>query len=169
MSLASASSLSAPIARPRIEATDATGARHRESDLHYLLLLSGVLADHKEGDRIPAEIRTRRGTKPRKTSSLEREQLRGFCRVKEEFKSVDAVVSYLINIYEPRRLTHKRHPHFAGLLVRSGRKLIRTGRARALPNHSISGYRRSARYDKTWNRLWSIGDRLQLVSRGADH
>jgi hypothetical protein len=62
MSLPSASSLPTPVARPLIEAMDATGARHRQGDLYYRLLLPRTLADYKEADRFPAEIRTRHGT-----------------------------------------------------------------------------------------------------------
>jgi hypothetical protein len=95
-----------PRREPRIEAMDATGARaktgsmpgsarHRRGDL-IGFPLSGILADYKEAERIPAEIRTAM-VESTETSSLKWEQPGGFCRAKEEFNGVDVVVSYLIN------------------------------------------------------------------------
>jgi len=57
-----------------------------------------------------------------------------------------------------------------GISHNSGRKLIScwAGRARPEP-FQLAEYRRSARYDKTWNWRWNMGDSLPDCQQGQDH
>jgi len=64
------------------------------------------------------------------------------------------------------RLTHKGLRNSRGFSYVVAEAYLLAG---LTAGHSSSGYRRSARYDKTWNCRWNICYRLLLVSRGTDH